>query len=277
MYSYHEFKQVVLNLGDYQFVDIVDAIDDIFTKYNVEYLDQMEDIIMSNIDLSAQETIDILKHHLLGFIDYLVNLNKVQLNENIILLSQKVKILDALYEIDGYLDKSIMNDILDSDLNDEEKLCKLLSLVSNFDEYELLPLIESVDSSLLLVIKNLINQVNDLVGNQTNISEYVILYKKLKQYVQNKDLYADKFTSSVDTLGLPFISYLNLFIKEIPITLENIDNVALDMVSMLFISHVDDVYINIFRNTLSKISNVLDVTKALDKQVSKILIEVNNV
>ena len=209
------------------------------------------------VALTRQYLLNILKEH------------SITLNEDID-LNRLVKFVQALLDIQEYEDHETIINILNLDIDKEEKFAEIISLVTEFDASELLLEIEAISSSLLDRIREHIKTEpqNSVIEETVDYSLYVKNLLEYREFVKHEPLKI--FDLIIDGLkpGYPFEIYGNIIGREF----EAMDSLAAakELLGMALISADGN------GNPKSKIAEHIDKYVADFRKITQIDIKITD-
>jgi hypothetical protein len=270
--NYDELKGYLINASDATFVELIDSINDVFTKYSVpDYLEEINNIILSNSDKTDQEIVDTIRTTLDSIIEWLLKLNNIELVDDC-LISDKLVILEGMIDIQSYLDKVVIDNILNTEQTNEEKISELLTLVTSFNIEKNLSLIKNVDDVTIKMILDFNSGfLTSKIETFETVKKQIDRYNKYKTFINNIEIYSDKYLSNSETIALPFEVYFTTYLTELKEI--NIDSVVYDLIGMIMISDNDQAPIEVIRKCMGKITNDANLSTKIDMQALKIITE----
>lgn len=289
---YDELKNLLSLVRSDNTVDTFDEAISLFeTMGQDDYMSIFEATINASADFSDEDLVDALIGDLIVLIDNIFSIQGVVLKEEA-LLSEKVKLARGLLDIFDYADRTALLRIVETDLNPEEKLAELFSLVTPYDSETTFNLLEQVNPAVPERIKELITEESIQEVYSEVMKEMVELYIKFKiNLVENQPFYTDKFLKEVETIGLDYNTYLNELLKHKEFTdlLGALDgmgklgdevvcqNISRYLVGIVCIS--SDGYsspIDVIRKHMDKVTNNIVALGKLENQISKDLIKLTS-
>jgi hypothetical protein len=178
-----------------------------------DYMGIFEATISSSPGLTDEELVEELVNDLHVLINNIFTIQGVALIDEV-LLSDKVKLARGLIDIFDYSDRTALMRIVETDLNPEEKLAELFSLVTEYETETAFSFIEEVNPAVPERIKEFI--VEEVMEESYNevMKTIVELYIKFKERLMNNEpFYLDKHVSAVDTIGMEYKTYLTDLLK----------------------------------------------------------------
>ena len=272
--NYNELKTYLINVSNQEFIDLVDKINNLFIKYNIDYLDEISNIVYNNSQDSDEDIVDTIRVTLDSIVTWLLTMHSIKTSEDILLI-EKVEICDALFEFENYEDKDSIDKILESDLGNAEKLCEILALLTPYNVEKLLSIISDVDDNLISSLndKNLLITTEELKTAE-QVSKQIRNYSKFKVFIKNKETFADQFFINLTTVGLSFSDYFNLYLQHVKDKdLNSTEEISLDLIGLCLLSNEEQSPINIIREYLSKITQDANISTKIDMYVTKFITE----
>lgn len=214
---YDELKNLLVLTRADNTADTFDMAVGLFeTMGQDDYMGIFEATISSSPGLTDEELVGELINDLNVLINNIFSIQGVTLIDDIV-LSDKVKLAKGLLDIFDYSDRSTLARIVETDLNPEEKLAELLSLVTEYETETAFSFIEEVNPAVPERIKELI--VEEIMEESYNevMKTIVELYIRYKERLMgNEPFYLDKHVSAIDTIGLEYKTYLTDLLKHQP-------------------------------------------------------------
>lgn len=224
--------------------------------------------------LMLEDTVDI-QDTLFNIINLTKTLQKQILKEHEIELVDEASItiytlfINGLLDIQEYADKATMYKAISIDGNSKELLAEALSLVTHKNADELLSEIESVGDSLIGLIKDNLEEPDDINNSNDYLlkQDYITNFRVFCIYINRDDLDIIRLISDGLDVGFPFTVYANM----ISDTLEskNIDIVAAELVGIAIISSDGH------ENPISIIKSHIEQYISDIDRITRILISVN--
>lgn len=189
-------------------------------------------------------------------------------------LTNLIIIVEALLDVQSHEDTDTVLNILNLDIDNEEKIAEILSLVAPLDQSEILLEIESVSESLLIKIKEFITVESIVTSTDINvvIQDYLDEIKLFEEFTGNTGLISIGMIKSDVDPGYLFSVYANIIGRDLEAI--SIDQAAEELVSMALIS--SDGYSNpklvISKNIENYISDMRKITQ-LDIKITDLLIK----
>lgn len=289
---YEELKNLLALTRADDTADTFDLAVSLFeTMGQDDYMGIFEATISSSPGLTDEELVGELINDLHVLVNNIFSIQAIKLTDEI-LLSDKIKLAKGLIDVFDYSDRTALMRIVETDLNPEEKLSELLSLVTEYETETVFSFIEEVSPAVPERIKELIvEEVMEQTYNEV-MKAIVELYIRYKERLMgNEPFYLDKHVSAIDTIGLEYATYLADLLKhqafiDLLAKLDTVgklgDEAAFEQVSKYLIGiaclSVDGFTkpIEIIRANMDKITNNINALGKLETHISKYLIQLTS-
>ncbi len=276
---YPELQNYLTQISSNETVDLFDRSIIIFDKYNVpDYMNIFDSTINSNSSSGADVILDYLQNDLNLLLNHLLVIQGVTLNDTAT-VSQTIDIVDALFEIPFYSDKSTLEKIIESDESDAVKFCQLMNLITTFSVEEVLSILDDVNENFIDNFKNQIKAVESDLVDTVKIKKHAAAYMRYRELIlNNKPSYCDKFFTEAASIGLPYEDYVKQYLLDKKDFLDEndstfINQISQDLVGLTALScdGIDNP-LPIIRKYLSEIFQDISATTKIDIAVSKIVL-----
>lgn len=251
---------------------IMSAFEILDNMYPVDIHNKFLDLVMTEEDNDGNTLtyiINLVTHYL----------KQILINHELIVsddidLTRLINIVNALLDIQDYEDTDVILDILHLEIDNEEKIAEILSLVCPMDQSELLLEIESVSESLLSKLKEFVVRDSVVISDVVNLpaDKYIAEIKLFEEFSKNDNLICAGMLKSNVLPGYAFSVYANIIgsdLEAIPI-----DQAAQELVAMALIS--SDGHSNpklvINKNIEQYVSDMRKITQ-IDIKVTNILLD----
>lgn len=239
---------------------------EVFDDYDLDQYDLGFIDIISVYDNSDPIEIQLkLESHLMELLKSILIEQSIILNEDVD-LNQIIEITAALKLIEDYEDKDSIIRYLESDYTDEEKLCNILSLVSNLTLDDYLLMIDSFDTNILNLIELTAigyDSSSTEPQEQTDESNLILNNVKLfKNFTNDNELIGFKILRKGFKVGIEFQWY-GRYLKKYLLDYTNIEKAALEFFLLLLMGKESyNNPINYFRKiSLDYIDSLNEITK----------------
>ncbi len=182
-----------------------------------DYMQIFEATISSSPGLSDGELVDELLVDLHVIVDNIFSMQGIKLVEDT-QINDKVKMAKGLLTVFEYSDKAGIIRVLETDMNPEEKVAELISMMTDMSTEDIFSLLENVNEAvpvrMLQVINEEAEQFMETSYNEL-MKSIVDLYMQFKEkLLEKKPFYTDKFIIEVNTIGLGYNTYLEDLLKD---------------------------------------------------------------
>jgi hypothetical protein len=278
--NYTELEQYLINVSDSDFVELVKVVNRLFEHFDVEnWTHEAGSIILENSDATDTQTLDNIKATITALVIWLLTVHGITLTDDS-LLSEKVEILNSVKVINDYSDITAIENILETDKTNEEKVSDIFQLVSIFNTDKILSLLTNVDDRLLNNLTLLTQpDTTELYDTAKEVEKQITAYIKFKIKLQDTDLYSDQYFNSLPVIGLDFELYVTSYSKELPMFEDgNLDEnqISLDLIGLSLLSKEFETPITLTRKYMHLITNDVNQSTRLDNLILKQQIELGN-
>lgn len=169
--------------------------------------DELLSIIMDSDDVHGAEIMSTIINQISGILHDILKQHGVILADNeFTTLEILYKFANSTLNIQSYEDKSLLLDILNSDVNSKETYAELIALICDLTVEELLPYIESVDDCLLITFKELLisNEEPASSDNADIVNDFINYLNKHTESLKIKEMIKNGMS-----VGYPFSIYIN--------------------------------------------------------------------
>lgn len=197
---------------------IVEASFDLLDELEItDYINEYNDLFMAEGDIEVTDLLPTFMSIINKQITELLALHGIATNEEAT-LDCKNKILEGILNLPDYSDKLALLVILESQEDEMEKFCELMSHVSTLQSSDLFNKIDSVDISLftkLLAIVNASNSDNNTQEDEKNDLKVDIIkkLKEIKKVIGYDNAVGFTLVNNSIVLGSSFEQYCNYAIK----------------------------------------------------------------
>lgn len=290
---YDELRNLVALARADSTVDIFDEAISLFeTMGQDNYMEIFEATVSSSPGLTDEQVVLELLDDLHLIVNNIFTVQGISLIDEIV-LSDKIKIAKAILSIFDYSDRVAIARILETDLNPEEKIAELISLVSDIPTEEAFTFITDVNPGVIArlseVIKDNESETIEINDDFKKVIQTYILFKQ--KILNDSHILTDKYLVEGGTIGLPYSVYLEDLLKhkafsDLLIEMDDItkandnsktDEIAKHLLGIAILSiDSNGNYAKVIKDNLSSItSNVAHTTK-IESSISEQLIRLTS-
>lgn len=279
---YPELRNYLLQTSGYPLAALFDRAVALFDLYELpEYMDTFDIVLGDYLSGNEQDSIDALTNVLITYLDKILNEHGVFTNDSAT-ISFKLDLINGIYLLQHYEDWRSIGAIVSLDSDPMEVFAELLTLVINQPIDNTLSYLDMVENSLISTIKEeLVDQYASEIVTVAEVATQLEAYRKFKMRNRNEPLWADKFFTHTDVIGLPYHTYLIVYLEEMgPRLTSDHENslsakqVAEDLFSLMCLSIEG---IGKAKETIRKYADLiysdLKHTTALDSAVNDLVME----
>lgn len=264
--NYPEFESFLMQNTDYVFVERTRKANTILDLYNIEYLEEIADIIFRNSDNDNTAILDNINATFISIFNNICNIHGIYIKEDTN-LSVLIELCSGIKYLESYIDKTAISNIVEMDTTVEERVCQLLTLVTDMNIEELMTYIESVDDNFILMFSN--NTINDNVDK--DISNNIDKYGKYKKFINNKELFSDNYISNTETIGLPYLMYIDNYVNHVKKIAElDANTISHDLVGLAILSSDKEPPVVLCRKYMDKITSNVNLSTNIDSRIINI-------
>lgn len=290
---YDELRNLVALARADSTVDIFDEAISLFeTMGQDNYMEIFEATVSSSPGLTDEQVVLELLDDLHLIVNNIFTVQGISLIDEIV-LSDKIKIAKAILSIFDYSDRVAIARILETDLNPEEKIAELISLVSDIPTEEAFTFITDVNPGVIARLSEVIkDNESETIEIDEDFKKVIQTYILFKQKILNDShILTDKYLVEGGTIGLPYSVYLEDLLKhkafsDLLIEMDNItkandnsktDEIAKHLLGIAILSiDSNGNYAKVIKDNLSSItSNVAHTTK-IESSISEQLIRLTS-
>lgn len=290
---YDELRNLVALARADSTVDIFDQAISLFdTMGQDNYMEIFEATVSSSPGLTDEQVVLELLDDLHLIVNNIFTVQGISLIDEIV-LSDKIKIAKAILSIFDYSDRVAIARILETDLNPEEKIAELISLVSDIPTEEAFTFITDVNPGVIARLSEVIkDNESETIEIDEDFKKVIQTYILFKQKILNDShILTDKYLVEGGTIGLPYSVYLEDLLKhkafsDLLIEMDNItkandnsktDEIAKHLLGIAILSiDSNGNYAKVIKDNLSSItSNVAHTTK-IESSISEQLIRLTS-
>jgi len=212
---YSEIKNYLTQIADPETLDLFDQAVKAFERLEFEdYLDVFENAIGDYSDEGDLQVLDTMTHRLGEMVDSILLMHGVTLQTNA-LLSERIRILQAICFINDLEDKEALLLALESDESDPEVFAQVVAIASGLSTDSVLALIDEISEGVVPRLREFILQPKqEALENTEVVNERITEYTKYQTVFSNDARWADQFSKHSEAIGLPFDSYATLYITQ---------------------------------------------------------------
>lgn len=212
---YPELRNYLTLTTDTDMVDRFDKAVEIFDLHGIEdYMDVYDDVVGNTSHLGDQEVIDGLVNCLNSQLTALLLACGVVANEDTP-TSMMLDLSKGLALLPDYEDRGAVGLVLSMDHSPQETFAELMQLVTTVHSDVCLSYIESVSESFIGNLKDMLEvETADHIAIASDTAKQVTDYLKLKSLFQNTPMWTDQFLHHNEAIGLPYVTYLRLYLEE---------------------------------------------------------------
>ena len=213
---YEELKYYLTQVSGTATVDLFDRAIALFDLYQLpEYMDVFDRVLGDYLSSTEQESSDALTMTLNEFLDELLKGHGVFTTDEAT-TSLKIDLGTGIYLLQHFEDWKSIAAITSSDVATMEIFAELMELVTSHKTDTILPFLDSVEDALISKIRNeLVEPKAELLAEVEEVQSQLDNYRKFKIRNRNNPIWADKFFGHVDSIGLPFHTYLCIYLQEV--------------------------------------------------------------
>ena len=279
---YEELKNYLTEVSGSALTELFDRAVALFDLYELpEYMDTFDAVLGDHLSGNEQDSMDALTNTLISYLDKLLNEHGVFTNE-LASISFKLDLINGIYLLQHYEDWRSIAVIAMQTTSSMEIFSELMGLVINHTVDNILPYLDIVEDSLISTIKEELTEAkSEEIISVAEVQTQIEAYRKFKMRNRNDALWADKFFTHTDAIGLPYHTYLCVYLDENGHRLAAghedtlpIKQVAEDLFSLMCLSEEGIGRAkDMIRKYADLIYSELKYTTALDSAVSDITME----
>ena len=256
------------------------------------YLEIFEATVSSSPGLTDEQVVLELLDDLHLIVNNIFTVQGISLIDEIV-LSDKIKIAKAILSIFDYSDRVAIARILETDLNPEEKIAELISLVSDIPTEEAFTFITDVNPGVIArlseVIKDNESETIEINDDFKKVIQTYILFKQ--KILNDSHILTDKYLVEGGTIGLPYSVYLEDLLKhksfsDLLIEMDNItkandnsktDEIAKHLLGIAILSiDSNGNHAKVIKDNLSSITSNVTHTTKIESSISEQLIRLTS-
>ena len=210
---YEELRNYLMQAAGHETVEIFDNGIQVLEQFEIpEYMNIFDQVFGIASMYSDVEAVDGFTNVLNTFMETLLTEFGIKVNDAT-LLSNKILICDGIYRLGLFEDKPTMLLILEIEQTPEETFAELLETVTTLKTDNILPMLETVDISVISNLKRIIiepqrERLQLVEENKKQAKDY----QDFKNKFNISLLWADKFFKIPESIGIKFEVYLNVFL-----------------------------------------------------------------
>lgn len=256
------------------------------------YMEIFEATVSSSPGLTDEQVVLELLDDLHLIVNNIFTVQGISLIDEIV-LSDKIKIAKAILNIFDYSDRVAIARILETDLNPEEKIAELISLVSDIPTEEAFTFITDVNPGVIARLSEVIkDNESETIEIDEDFKKVIQTYILFKQKILNDShILTDKYLVEGGTIGLPYSVYLEDLLKhksfsDLLIEMDNItkandnsktDEIAKHLLGIAILSiDSNGNYAKVIKDNLSSITSNVTHTTKIESSISEQLIRLTS-
>lgn len=277
-----ELKIYLLDNASHEVYDLMKKAFDIFDDiYPVDIHDKYLELIMSqdNDTESAINNGDVLTVVIdltKFYLNRILEEHLIKVNEDIS-FSNLIIVVEALLDIQDYEDDETILNIINLDIDNEEKLAEILSLVSPLDQSEILLEIENVDTSLLERIKESVTEESIYIPDEVEVNEdkYLKEIKVFEKFIKTDSLISLSLMKANVKPGYLFSVYANMLGSDLEQLEANELARELVGISLISVDGISNPKATIAKHIENYVSDMRKITQ-IDIKVTELLNQFQN-
>ena len=212
---YSELRNYLVQVSSEELVDLFDRGISILEAFSVpDYLDTFDITLGDYLSSTEQESVDAVTHILITYLDKLLQEHGIFTNDQAT-IGFKIDLLNGIYLLQSYEDWKSIDVIIESQSTPIETFAELMMLVINHPVEAILPYILDVEDSVIDNIKvQLVDNHLSKIIPVEDIADQVNNYRKYKTRYRNEPIWSDKFFVNSESIGLPYHTYLCVYLQE---------------------------------------------------------------
>lgn len=187
----------------------------------------------------------------------------------------------AVFEFPYFEDRQQIEDICDNGETDVEQLANLCSLVSSLSIEKTMSIVTGINiPEFGDFVKNLLYRIQEQDSNNQELSKIISSYKTFKNFIgQDTEVFADRFASNAQTIGLPYLFYFEQYRKhvsnpDIDFSAEKASGYGIELCALAYLSEdANGLPLPVIREHLEHFSSDLKNITAIDAAVTKLVME----
>ena len=233
---YDDIKRLMQELMSPEEIEVFDDAVEVLEMYNTAaYLDALSMTVgmWSGIEAGAQA--DSLRDVITGFLNYILRMQGVELHDEVS-MSERVKVARYLHELVNYDDAATLLSYLALDVSAEERFGELMHLVGEWSVENAMSLVQEIQPSFAANLAEIVqSREQKNTEDAALVAVQIRAYSIYKKEVVTRSLFSDMFFVNLPSIGLEFLTYVNLFqnsrddfnIRPIKETVEDLMGLAL--------------------------------------------------
>ena len=233
---YDDIKRLMQELMSPEEIEVFDDAVEVLEMYNTAaYLDALSMTVgmWSGIEAGAQA--DSLRDVITGFLNYILRMQGVELHDEVS-MSERVKVARYLHELVNYDDAVTLLSYLALDVSAEERFGELMHLVGEWSVENAMSLVQEIQPSFAANLAEIVqSREQKNTEDAALVAVQIRAYSIYKKEVVTRSLFSDMFFVNLPSIGLEFLTYVNLFqnsrddfnIRPIKETVEDLMGLAL--------------------------------------------------
>ena len=233
---YDDIKRLMQELMSPEEIEVFDDAVEVLEMYNTAaYLDALSMTVgmWSGIEAGAQA--DSLRDVITGFLNYILRMQGVELHDEVS-MSERVKVARYLHELVNYDDAATLLSYLALDVSAEERFGELMHLVGEWSVENAMSLVQEIRPSFAANLAEIVqSREQKNTEDAALVAVQIRAYSIYKKEVVTRSLFSDMFFVNLPSIGLEFLTYVNLFqnsrddfnIRPIKETVEDLMGLAL--------------------------------------------------
>ena len=233
---YDDIKRLMQELMSPEEIEVFDDAVEVLEMYNTAaYLDALSMTVgmWSGIEAGAQA--DSLRDVITGFLNYILRMQGVELHDEVS-MSERVKVARYLHELVNYDDAATLLSYLALDVSAEERFGELMHLVGEWSVENAMSLVQEIQPTFAANLAEIVqSREQKNTEDAALVAVQIRAYSIYKKEVVTRSLFSDMFCVNLPSIGLEFLTYVNLFqnsrddfnIRPIKETVEDLMGLAL--------------------------------------------------
>ena len=233
---YDDIKRLMQELMSPEEIEVFDDAVEVLEMYNTAaYLDALSMTVGMWSGIEAGTQADSLRDVITGFLNYILRMQGVELHDEVS-MSERVKVARYLHELVNYDDAATLLSYLALDVSAEERFGELMHLVGEWSVENAMSLVQEIQPSFAANLAEIVqSREQKNTEDAALVAVQIRAYSIYKKEVVTRSLFSDMFFVNLPSIGLEFLTYVNLFqnsrddfnIRPIKETVEDLMGLAL--------------------------------------------------
>jgi len=254
-----------------EFVDLIDEAHKVFdAMYLPYYEDEIVELLQMNDVIDLGDSIQLLSNMTVRVMDDLIHQRGIHTTEGVT-LHQKTNLMRGLMALEHYENPQHLLDIMNSDVNEIEKLAEMLAIVTEEDEDDMMTWFDDVLPSYIGTLRDALETQNENDASEDEViyqAQRIAMYQQFCNFLGKDNLIMTDLFKRGLPVALPYKNYLDVIGRQFE-AMEP-DAIAENMLGMAYASSDG------MENPISAIQPLLETVIADPAKITRVDVRITD-